>query len=277
MEGWSNDMKPKTKTHLAVRRGESFDPALSTARRLIYRFAAMTLADPRYGTWEQLSVASTAQLLTQAAAVVQNEPAAKADTLGLGERSLAQLDPTAVLQRLPASAEAANAGYERVFGLLVSSNCPPYETEYINSKFAFQRSQGLADIAGFYRAFGLEPSAVQPERQDHLVLELEFMALLLSLERAAFKSNHPDRVARRAVCVDACRKFLNEHLIWWVPTFAHLLSKQDPSGFYGAVSTFLSALVAAERSLTGLPLPSGRVAPSTVERPEECEGCHLNT
>jgi TorA maturation chaperone TorD len=159
----------------------------------------------------------------------------------------------------------------------VSSNCPPYETEYIDSKFTFQRSQGLADIAGFYRAFGLEPTAVHPERQDHLVLELEFTALLLGLEQAAAESDHPDRIARRAVCADAYRKFLDDHLIWWVPTFAHLLSKQDPGGFYDAASTFLAALMTAERSLAGLPVSSGRVTPSTVERPEECEGCVLNT
>jgi TorA maturation chaperone TorD len=270
-------MKPKIETHRAVPRGESPDPALRMARRALYRFAALTLADPRYGTWDLLSAASTAQMLNQAAAVVRGEPAAKADTLGLGERPLADLDPTAVLQRLPDSADGANGAYEQTFGLLVSSNCPPYETEYINSKFTFQRSQALADIAGYYRAFGLEPSVIHPERQDHLVLELEFVALLLGLEQAAADSGHPDRIGRRAVCADACRKFLDEHLIWWVPTFAHLLSKQHPSGFYDAVSTFLSALVTAERSLAGLPLPSGRVAPSTVERPEECEGCLLNT
>lgn len=269
-------MKSETATHPAVPSGELFNPALWLARRSLYRFAALTLADPRYGTFGQLSDASNSQLLDEAAAILRGESAAKADTLGLGERPLADLDPRVVLQRLPASAEDANAGYERTFGLLVSSNCPPYETEYINSKFTFQRSHALADIAGFYRAFGLEPSASHPERQDHLVLQLEFMALLLGLEQAAAESAHPDRTARRAVCADAFRKFLNQHLIWWVPTFAHLLSKQDPGGFYDAVAVFLAALVTAERSLAGLPVPSGRVAPSTVERPEECTGCLLN-
>lgn len=254
-----------------------FDPALCSARRCLYRFAAMTLADPRYGTWDQLSLSSTAQLLNEAAAVVRGEPAANAQALGLGERPLVDLDPSPVLARLPDRAEAVNAAYEQTFGLLVSSNCPPYETEYIDSKFTFQRSHALADIAGFYCAFGLEPSNTHPERQDHLVLELEFMALLLGLEQAAAESDHAHCVERRGICVDAQRKFLAEHLIWWVPTFAHLLSRQDRGRFYDAVSTFLAALVAAERSLAGLPVSSGRVAPSTVERPEECEGCLLNT
>lgn len=253
-----------------------FDPALWLARRCLFRFAALALADPRYGTPRQLSPASNTHLLNEAAAIVRGEPTASAEVLGLGERPLVDLDPSSVLAKMPLGAEAANAAYERAFGLLVSSNCPPYETEYINSKFTFQRSHGLADIAGFYHAFGLEPSPAHPERQDHLVLELEFMALLLGLEQAAAQSDHPDRIVRRAVCADAYRKFLDEHLIWWVPTFAHLLGKQDPEGYYGVVSTFLAALMAAERSLVRLPVSSGRVAPSTVERPEECEGCLLN-
>ncbi|MBI3837188.1 MAG: molecular chaperone TorD family protein [Planctomycetia bacterium] len=255
----------------------NFDPSLCFARQSLCRFAALTLVDPRCGTWDQLSDPLTARLVGEAADLVRNEPAAQADALGLGERPLADLGPDFVLARLPKIAASFNSVYEQTFGLLVSGNCPPYETEYINSKFTFQRSQGLADIAGFYRAFGLEPSTAHPERHDHLALELEFAAFLLGLERAAIEGDHRDRVERSTICRDAHGKFLTEHLVWWVPTFARLLSRQDPGGFYDAVSQFLAALIAAERALAGVPAPSGHVAPSTVERPEECNGCLLNS
>jgi TorA maturation chaperone TorD len=256
--------------------GKTFDGALCCARQSLYRFAALTLVDPRRSTWEQLSHPSTGQLARDAAALVRGEPTADVHPLGLGERPLADLDPALALARLPANTDALNAVYEQTFGLLVSSNCPPYETEYINSKFTFQRSQGLADVAGFYSAFGLEPSTSHPERHDHLALELEFMAFLLGLERAAIEGENTDRVERSAICRDAQRKFLAEHLVWWAPTFARLLSRQDPGGFYDAVSQFLAALITAERALAGIPATSGQVAPSTVERPEECSGCLLN-
>lgn len=249
------------------------DAALSLARQSLYRFAALALADPRCGTWKQLSDRQTARVVKAAAELVRSEPAAKADALGLGELPLEDLDPALVLNRLPASAEAFNAFYEQTFGLLVSSNCPPYETEYIDSKFTFQRSQGLADIAGFYQAFGLEPSTTHPERHDHLALELEFSAFLLGLDRAAREGDHIDRIQQSAICRQAQRRFLAEHLVWWVPTFARLLSLRDPDGFYGAASRFLAALIAAERALVDLPAPSGRVAPSMVENPDECSGC----
>ena len=255
---------------------EAFDGALCLARQSLYRFAALTLVDPRRRTWEQLSHPSTAQLAREASALVRGEPAAEVHALGLGERPLADLDPVSVMAKLPADADAMSAVYEQTFGLLVSSNCPPYETEYISSKLTFQRSQGLADIAGFYSAFGLEPSTYHPERHDHLALELEFMAFLLGHERAAAESDNADRAERIALCCDAQRKFLAEHLIWWVPTFARLLSRQDPGGFYDEVSRFLAALMTAERALAGLAAPLGQVAPSTVERPEECAGCLLN-
>ena len=255
---------------------DTFDGALCLARQSLHRFAALTLVDHHRGSWEHLSHPSAVQLVQEAAALVRSDSAAEVHPLGLGERPLVDLDPALVLARLPANADALNAVYEQTFGLLVSSNCPPYETEYINSKFTFQRSQGLADIAGFYSAFGLEPSTSHPERHDHLALELEFMAFLLGLERRAAEGDAAHRAERIAVCRDAQRKFLAEHLIWWVPTFARLLSLQDPGGYYDAVSQFLAALMAAERALTGISPPSGHVAPSTVERPEECSGCLLS-
>ena len=40
----------------------------------------------------------------------------------------------------------------------------------------------LADLAAFYRAFGLELAADAAERQDHLCIELEFMSVLAAKE-----------------------------------------------------------------------------------------------
>jgi putative dimethyl sulfoxide reductase chaperone len=200
--------------------------------------------------------------------------------LAPGERPPADLDPDFVLSRLPKTRAKLNDNYERTFGLLVSCNCPPYEMEYINSKLDFQRSNGLADIAGFYRAFGLERSPTHPERHDHIVLELEYMAYIIGLERLAAGAEDPELRARGLICRRAQVRFLEEHLAWWAPAFAKLLGRQDPNGFYEAAGTFLAALIPAERALLGLPIPQGRggaelVIPSAIERPEQCEGCAI--
>src|SRR5262245_59433896 len=152
------------------------DKALCFARQTLNRFAALTFLDPRAGAWERLRGLTGSTLLTDAADLVRNEMRAASIELGRGELSPDRLDPAHVLKWLPSTARELNDQYEAAFGLLVSGSCPPYETEYVNSKLVFQRSNGLADIAGFYRAFSLEPSAQLPERHDHIALELEFMA-----------------------------------------------------------------------------------------------------
>ncbi len=255
----------------------AFDAALNQARQALYRFAALALADPRTGSWSELADPRCQQVAQTAAALVRDEPAAVAHTLALGELPLERLDVAGVLAVLPPSQDTLNAEYEATFGLLVSGACPPYESEYVNGKFTFQRSQTLADVAGFYRAFGMAPSDAHPERHDHVVLELEFVALLIDMERRAADSTGPQAVQRRAVCRAAQRRFLTEHLAWWTPAFARLLVHENPDGFYAAVGNFLAALIAAERAVLRLPMPTAATGPTTIERPEECEGCVLQS
>lgn len=131
-----------------------FDPAVNMVRQSLYRFAALSLLDPLSGSWQQLHELRDDPVLLDAAAFLRDLPDARPQTLGLGERSLDDLDPQLVLDRLPDSQQALNAEYECTFGLLVSSACPPYETEYVDSKFTFQHSNSLADIGGFIRRSG---------------------------------------------------------------------------------------------------------------------------
>ena len=253
----------------------TFDPALSIARQSLYRFVALSLLDPRAGCWEQLNELRGDRILTDAAALIRNEPTAKAETLAVAERPLVDLDPEPVFVALPDCEAVLNDEFERTFGLLVSNACPPYETEYINGKFTFQRSQELADISGFYTAFGLKPSHRLPERHDHIVLQLEFMAFLIGLERRAGDSGDGERDERIEICRDAQTRFLRDHLAWWAPAFSKLLSKEHPDGFYAAVGKLLSSLVPAERSLLGVNASTRAARPTRLERPEECEGCLL--
>ena len=252
------------------------DTLLSQARKALYRFAALALVDPRTGAWRELADPRCQQVALAAAALVRDQPAAVVRKLALGEQPLERLGVAGVLAALPPSHQALNGEYEAAFGLLVSGSCPPYESEYVNSKFTFQRSQTLADVAGFYRAFGMETSDAHPERPDHIVLELEFMALLLDLESRVVETD-PQAVEHQAVCRAAQAKFLTEHLAWWAPAFARLLTHENPDGFYAAVGDFLAALIAAERALLGVAAPTATTGPSSIERPEECAGCLLQS
>ena len=140
------------------------------------------------------------------------------------------------------------------FGLLVSSNCPPYETEYVNSKFTFQRSNTLADMAGFYRAFGLETS---PIRNGTTTSCSNWNSWLIWSAWNGRRLKSARHVARAPADLPRCPAAIpGEHLAWWAPAFAHLLTRQNPGGFYEAAGTFLAALIPAERSLLGVPVPT---------------------
>jgi TorA maturation chaperone TorD len=254
---------------------QPLDPALQRARQVIYRFLGLALLDPRRGSWPLMAKEETGDLAVQAAELLREEPAALCYELTPRERPLADLDPGVVLRHLPRSPTTLNAIYELVFGLLASGPCPPYATEFIAEKLVFQRSNALADIAGYYHAFGVETSPENPERPDHIVLQLEFMALLIDLELRAAASGSDQGIARAEVCRAAQHDFLRDHLAWWTPAFARLLEFQQPGGFYAAVGQVLAAFIPAERALLNVPAPSGAPRPSRVEHPEACSGCGI--
>ncbi|MCC6491414.1 MAG: molecular chaperone TorD family protein [Pirellulales bacterium] len=264
-----NSIKP------AQRSGQQFDLALNLAREAMYRFLALSLTDPRHRCWSQLSDLRGDGVLSEAATLLRRCRRLSAAQLALGELPAAHLNPAAALARLPRDKDELNAQYEACFGLLASGACPPYETEYVNSKFTFQRSNGLADVAGFYRAFGLSISDSRPERPDHIALELEFMALVLRLERCSAEEDAGLENDRRAICRDAQVRFLADHLSWWAPAFAKLINRQSPNGFYASIGNMLAAFMPIERAVLRVGAPTSPEAIVPLERPEACEGCGL--
>ena len=87
----------------------------------------------------------------------------------------------------------------------------------------FQRAQGLADINGFYRAFGLE---TDKERPDSLVCELEFMHYLVFKEL-----NAPDK-EKAWVCYDAQKKFFSAYLLPAAKSITEKILERTQDKFY---------------------------------------------
>lgn len=155
-------------------------------------------------------------------------------SLGLGELLPQAVDPQPLCDWLALPNQRRQQAHLAVFGLTVCKQCPPYETEYCHWNDPTYRSHQLADIAGFYRAFGVEPSRHRPDRHDHIALELEFISLLLCKQRLAIESNQPDH---EATCETAMTAFVRDHVTWWMPTFAKCMQNhieqllpQCPSG-----------------------------------------------
>jgi TorA maturation chaperone TorD len=252
------------------------------ARECVYRFFAMVLASPYEPNWPFVLNPDDQRLVLEAAVLLREEADFRPEFLSFGECSPDNLDLAALLIELNRPLVQIRAEYDRVFGLVIPKECPPYETEYHPSSQAFQRSQQLADIAGFYNAFGLEPSNANPERPDHITLEFEFMAFLLTKKRLATATEElGDEAAERLhVCEQAEHSFVKDHLAWWVPAFATGLHRKAGGGLYQAIAGALAALIPAERHRLNLPSPFQKVQPELIEYPEEdagCAACSLRT
>lgn len=151
--------------------------------------------------------------------------AAVAPAIGVEVSLLAESTPTR---------EELAAEYARLFTHSSSRDCPPWETAYA-AKEIFQQTQQMADIAGFYRAFGVQatPGA---ERVDHIGNELEFMQFMSAKEAYAYQHMG---VARVRQCRKAQRLFLRDHLGCWGPSFGRRLAALDPGGWYGRAGALL--------------------------------------
>jgi DMSO reductase family type II enzyme chaperone len=144
----------------------------------------------------------------------------------------------------------------------------PYETEY-TAPHAFQKQTELADIAGFYRAFGLQWETQGHERPDHLSLELEFMYYLALKEAHALAQGADEGVA---VCVDAQRSFLRDHLGQWLGAFRRALANRGTETVYARLARLVEAWVVWDSRQQGVKLSRVPAAPVSAEPPEE-GGC----
>lgn len=129
-----------------------------------------------------------------------------------------------------------------------ADRCVPNETAHTctTPAHALAANHRLADIAGFYRAFGL---AVAPggELPDHLAVELEFLQCLAVKEALAREREGYGEHAE--TCRSASCSFLREHLALWVPRFAEPLERSG--GTYRAAARLLAAFVAFDAERLG--------------------------
>jgi|SaaInl4_135m_RNA_FD_contig_111_27228_length_7754_multi_5_in_0_out_0_2 TorA maturation chaperone TorD len=116
------------------------------------------------------------------------------------------------------------------------------ESEY--DEHIFNRYQRMADIAGFYKAFGFEAAEASPERPDFVGSEFEFMNLLSLKEAYAVEQDWPEQTK---VCRDAQAKFFTEHLEWWVPPMSDKLAAATECPYYLALASMLKALISEQR------------------------------
>ena len=111
---------------------------------------------------------------------------------------------------------------------------------------AYRNERGLLfqnayfDILEKYREVGLGKREDFPEPEDHLSIELAFMAHLSRWSISSIETGKEEEVEKY---YQYQRNFLKDHLLPWIPQFAKGLSEISPSAFYKALAYLLEGYI----------------------------------
>jgi DMSO reductase family type II enzyme chaperone len=138
--------------------------------------------------------------------------------------------------------EQMRFGYQRAFDESSGIRCAPTEMDQLGGspQLELTRTFEMADVAGFYKAFGVEVGE-GGERVDHITAELEFMNLLAVKEAVALQEEGEGEHAQ--ICRDASRVFLRDHLVRWAPRLGECLAEAEGDPIYSAAGRLLGRFI----------------------------------
>lgn len=116
--------------------------------------------------------------------------------------------------------------YNRLFVGPGPLEAPPWESVYRSKERLLFGDETLA-VREFYQNFGLGVKEKNKEPDDHIGLEMEFMAFL-SKEAAELNQQDEDITP----FMDASKRFIKDHLKEWVPYFCYDLEDKAQTRFF---------------------------------------------
>jgi DMSO reductase family type II enzyme chaperone len=239
--------------------------AIALARSEVYRWLSLGVRYPDEAVKRQLQLPERRQRLLEACRVLE-------DSKG---HHLTDLAEGLVRHLWQHAIQEIETSYIRAFGHIARGRLSLYETEYGDGQ-ALRAVHELGDIAGFYRAFGLEIGRAVGERVDHAGVECAFLHVLCYKEAYAIAHHGPQQ---HEMCREAQARFLREHLGWWMPSMARRVLDLYAGTFYAAWAELTLAFLAQERQRFGLPHVSEHLGLRTPEPSLEagCMSCSIET
>lgn len=107
----------------------------------------------------------------------------------------------------------------------------------------FRQARQMADVAGFYGAFGAQAHGPAADRPDHAGTEIEFLAFLALRRLQAGDAGDGDEVAR---CAEIEASFLSSHAGRWLPPFFRALEASAEDGYHRALGRLGAAVIDGE-------------------------------
>jgi TorA maturation chaperone TorD len=104
----------------------------------------------------------------------------------------------------------------------------PWESVYYTEERVLF-SESTLDVRAWYRRFGLELANLHHEPDDHIGLEMLFIAHLARLGLAALEEGDEEALER---AVQGQRDFCRQHLLVWAPTWSEQMVILAQTDFY---------------------------------------------
>lgn len=136
--------------------------------------------------------------------------------------------------------------YVRAFighGIDAYSAAYPFESVYTSPK-RLMMQEARDEVLAVYRSEGLDKLPTWKESEDHLALELEFMAVLGDRIVVAAEAGNEAEVER---LLATQRNFLEDHLASWVPLMTADLRRFAQCGLYQGLASLTDGFIQVEQ------------------------------
>jgi len=121
---------------------------------------------------------------------------------------------------------------------------PPTESSYTKGTVS---SHPLHEVRGLYHGFGMEKKEEFDGPEDHIAVELGFIAHLCGKTVSALKAQNKGEALKY---MEAQKEFLENHLIKWVPALAKDIILAARTPFYQAIAAIIRDFLGLDLSAT---------------------------
>ncbi len=144
--------------------------------------------------------------------------------------------------------DAIRSDYTRLFIGPGKVLAPPWESVYFNDTRTIFDERTL-QVRDTYRRFGLEPVRVHQEPDDHVGLEMAFLAHLAG---EALKGLEAGDEAELERLLAAQKEFASQHLFGWFGSWYKLVEEKARSDFYRGLALLSKGVLQEVSEILGL-------------------------
>ena len=132
--------------------------------------------------------------------------------------------------------------------LLIGPNklpAPPWESVYITKERLILQESTL-QVRRAYLAYQFLPANYPHEADDHIAIELDFMARLSQMSREAYEEDDGEKLGK---LLSDQKTFLEEHMLNWVGEFSKQIQSSKTHHFYPQMAVLTEQVLRIDRDI----------------------------